>query len=183
MIITAWINPNLISSWDRIAAKSHTLDATPWTMYGLMFDDADHIRFEVAIGGLHIVVDGLTVIPNGSSINLYVNGVPDNSVLQSGAIDTNDMPLSVGRSGFGSNYFNGTIDDVRIYNRSLTAEEILEHYNEGIIEYHRADNNPQDGNVCMGELLDFIASWKYDSTAYPMREMMEAIGLWKVGGC
>ena len=40
---------------------------------------------------------------------------------------------------------------------------------------HRADRNPWNICIDMTELTAFIDSWKYDSTAYPMWEMMEAV--------
>ena len=50
-------------------------------------------------------------------------------------------------------------------------------------QYHRADTN-QDGCITMDEIPAFIDLWHYDSTTYPMREMMEGIALWKSGtGC
>jgi len=36
--------------------------------------------------------------------------------------------------------------------------------------------------VLSRELSAFIDLWKVDSTAYPMREMMQAVGFWK-GTC
>ncbi|MCK5642873.1 MAG: DNRLRE domain-containing protein, partial [Gammaproteobacteria bacterium] len=49
---------------------------------------------------------------------------------------------------------------------------------------HRADTNPQNGCVDTQEILAFISQWHYDSTGYPMREMMEGVTLWKAGtGC
>jgi hypothetical protein len=48
----------------------------------------------------------------------------------------------------------------------------------------RADNNPKDGCIEEHELIPFIDLWKYDSTAYPMGEVMEAVTLWSRGtGC
>lgn len=40
---------------------------------------------------------------------------------------TNDLVLYIGRQADGS-YVNGIIDEVRIYNRALSAEEIKQHY-------------------------------------------------------
>ena len=49
---------------------------------------------------------------------------------------------------------------------------------------HPADNNPANGCVLGNELTAFIALWKQDSTTYPMREMMDAVGFYLAGtGC
>ncbi|MFQ6073542.1 MAG: LamG-like jellyroll fold domain-containing protein, partial [Methanosarcinales archaeon] len=72
---------------------------------------------------------------NSQKIYLYVNGVEvDNKDLPDGfgSLETN-IPVGIGalhRGTFGATteYFNGTIDEVRILNRSLTAEEIKEDY-------------------------------------------------------
>jgi hypothetical protein len=52
-----------------------------------------------------------------------------------------------------------------------------------INDVHRADTSAPFGCVSMSELNAFIALWKADSTATPMREMMGAVSLWKQGGC
>ena len=137
--IAAWINPSSISVYNRIVAKSHTSDAAPWTMYGLMFDDSNHARMEITTGGVQYVLNGQTIIPlntwtfvagtyDGSTMKLYVNGNLDNYASHSGPIDTNSMPLSIARSGFNSNYFKGIIDEVKIWNRSISAGEIQSQY-------------------------------------------------------
>jgi len=60
------------------------------------------------------------------TLNVYVNGALDNGVL-SGAIPTSnlDAPVNanIGRRN-GGFYFNGIVDDVRIYNRALSISEI-----------------------------------------------------------
>ena len=61
---------------------------------------------------------------NGTSLNVYVNGslVSSNVVNNLTSISTNSNPVKIG------GYFNGTIDEVQIWNRSLTADEISELY-------------------------------------------------------
>ena len=50
--------------------------------------------------------------------------------------------------------------------------------------YHRADTNPQNGCIDTDEILAFISLWHYNSTGYPMSEMMEGVALWRAGtGC
>lgn len=64
---------------------------------------------------------------------LYINGALVNSDSQTGTIATNTNGISIGVFG-GYNggrgyYYNGRIGTVRVYNRALTPEEILQNYN------------------------------------------------------
>ena len=65
---------------------------------------------------------------DGSIIRTYFNGVPGGTLSVSGSISTTSDDLRIGNGGSSSLYFNGTIDEVRIWNRSLTADEIKELY-------------------------------------------------------
>jgi FlaG/FlaF family flagellin (archaellin) len=63
---------------------------------------------------------------NGSEMRLYVNGALDNTKPQTGDLafdDTTDVGIGDGPGGAGE-YINGTIDELRILNRSMTDAEI-----------------------------------------------------------
>jgi hypothetical protein len=66
---------------------------------------------------------------NGSSIDIFINAINAGSKLYSFSIPSNSLDLSIAAWQLTS-FFNGTIDDVRIYNRALTNEEILSHYQQ-----------------------------------------------------
>jgi len=69
---------------------------------------------------------------NGSGIALYVDGSLQNSTVASGAVDTQSgqaLFIGVENTTAKTGYFNGTMDDVRIYSRALTAEEINQSMN------------------------------------------------------
>jgi hypothetical protein len=74
---------------------------------------------------------------DGSVAQLYVNGVLENTVPKTGPVLASTAgPLFIGRDqgedGFGGGeFFNGLIDEVEIYNRALTAEEIQAIYDVG----------------------------------------------------
>lgn len=55
---------------------------------------------------------------------LYLNGVSQGSPVGSGNLATNTVPVKIG------NLKDGLIDEVRIYNRALSATEVGEHYNK-----------------------------------------------------
>ena len=48
------------------------------------------------------------------------------------AVADNDYPLWIGKA---DNLWNGTIDEVRIYNHALPSAEIQQHYTQGIAKY------------------------------------------------
>ncbi len=60
---------------------------------------------------------------------MYIDGTYENGASET--LDTTSGALIVGTRAFGSTHFNGLIDEVRIYNRVLTASEILQLYQAG----------------------------------------------------
>jgi Concanavalin A-like lectin/glucanases superfamily len=61
---------------------------------------------------------------DGADIRLYVGGVLAVSAPATGPIGTSTGPLRIGGNGVVSEWFGGQIDDVRVYDRALTPEEI-----------------------------------------------------------
>lgn len=120
---------------------------------------------------------------NGSMAYLYIDGSLAASGARANGLNEATQPLLVGRNSL-SNYFNGQIDEVAIYSRSLTSNEIQSIYSStspiSCGSYHRADTS-QDGCISIEELDAFIARWKLNSLDVTLRELIEAIGLWKKG--
>ncbi len=66
---------------------------------------------------------------SGSRI-LYINGVQVNSDAQTGTISTNSSGMFIGAYGTGTGYFyNGALSICRVYNRVLSAAEVLQNFN------------------------------------------------------
>ena len=61
---------------------------------------------------------------DGSSMRLYVNGVLVSTRAQTGSTAVSTGLLQIGGNGVWGEYFSGAIDEVRIYNRALSAAEI-----------------------------------------------------------
>ena len=61
---------------------------------------------------------------------MYINGVLDGMQPLTGTIDSPNTPIYIGKRG--SWYFNGIIDEVRIYNRALSAAEVQEDFQNGV---------------------------------------------------
>ena len=61
---------------------------------------------------------------DGVTIRLYINGIQEGSMAASIAIATNSLPLSIGAQSDGQRFFQGALDQVRVYNRALSADEV-----------------------------------------------------------
>lgn len=68
---------------------------------------------------------------SSSTMRLYIDGVLDITLVgPTTPIYPSDRNLNVGRwPGGGTQYFNGNISNAKIYNRALTAAEVLQNYN------------------------------------------------------
>jgi len=107
--------------------------------YDLRVDKAGPLRFSINNGDWQYVLATIEegkwyhVVGtyDGSEMRLYVNGELKDTKSVSGSIITNDAPVSIGRLPT-DDYWNGIIDEVRIYNRALSEEEIRALYERGV---------------------------------------------------
>lgn len=88
---------------------------------------------------------------NGSVMKIYVDGVLENSTNYNGTIPTNTDPVWIGRHwnpGNTSNWFNGTIDEVMIFNKGLSGSQIQAIYNNRTDMITRDETNKFDNWYC-----------------------------------
>jgi len=73
---------------------------------------------------------------DGANIRLYINGILAASGSQTASItSTNTTALSIGRDPAGSGYFDGKVDEVKVFNYNLTIQQIRNLFNEGAIRF------------------------------------------------
>jgi glucose/arabinose dehydrogenase/fibronectin type 3 domain-containing protein len=70
---------------------------------------------------------------DGSLQRLWINGVQVATVIISGTIQNTANPLFIGGNVPYGEYFQGLIDDVRVYNRALTQSEIQSDMTVGVL--------------------------------------------------
>jgi len=74
----------------------------------------------------------ITFLRKGSTLYLYVDGKYDNSVSDTTTgTTTNSSPLYIGYQANSTHYFNGYLDDLKIYNYARTSGQIIEDMNAG----------------------------------------------------
>jgi hypothetical protein len=74
----------------------------------------------------------LVAIRNGSSVQTYLNGNLIDATSNSSSILSNssfNFQIGTGYNLGSSRYFNGNISNFKIYNRALSAQEILQNFN------------------------------------------------------
>ena len=130
--VCAWIKTN---SGDEILSWGGDGDGEKWVF---RVRPEGQIRLGVGGGGIigsTIVNDGFwhhvaAVLlndgtPDANDIKLYVDGIEESTTSTSQTINTAiSYKVKIGVFGSSLRYFNGLIDDVRIYNRALSEEEI-----------------------------------------------------------
>ena len=153
---SAGLNPSsayTVHAWIRTSA-SHTNAGIigKWNSYGGSYQG--QYVLQAFKGGVNFIIltptgqyqvteptysDGFwhafTGVWDGSTTAIYKDGILKSQIPCAGGIQTFNQALEIGRyaqgQGGAQNYFNGTIDDVRLYNRALTAQEIQTLYHEG----------------------------------------------------
>jgi len=89
---------------------------------------------------------------SANTLTYYADGSSDGTKMSVSALSDVTASLNIGRRSYvgSEGYFNGTIDEVAIYNRSLSADEILEHYQRGALRLNISVHDCNDAS-CSGE--------------------------------
>ena len=138
--VEAWFNPNTLITpcgWQAIVQKAWTSHVEPYYLYSIGYSNIDYRGFfMLGIEGIFCYLYGLNQIVstgnwyhlvgtyNGAQMKIYVNGMLINSYNQTGTINTAITPLHIGKFTNVNYFFNGIIDEVRIWNYARTQIEI-----------------------------------------------------------
>ncbi len=125
------VSQGILSKWNYGAGKAS---------YLILKISEDNFRFYVSSTGSNAtLIENTTTITSGwnhivgvydgTNIKCYLNGSVDGSTAYSAGLFPNDLNLEIGK--YGSEKYPNAIAQPRIYNRALTAEEVLRNYNSG----------------------------------------------------
>jgi hypothetical protein len=133
--ISLWVyRAGATSDWVRMVGKGDSTNRNygvwygPGISYQVLFQQYD------SSGGVVMQAQSTTAIPvgtwthvavtqTGTTGRIYINGVLDGTATRSGTPATSTDPLTFGYAGF-HGYHYGSMDEVRMYTRALSASEI-----------------------------------------------------------
>ena len=142
--ISLWINSDVsVNEYMDILSK----DGECYNRQFLINQHFDRIRVHVGDNGWFLYYDGekkieenkwyhIVEIYDGNRLLLYINGQIDGPFelhQVAGGVNSSDEPIRIGGGapiGCPPYWFHGIIDEIRIYNRAISLDEIQELFNE-----------------------------------------------------
>lgn len=120
-----------------VASEMQIVDAAPVEFY--LATDGNLVAKVAGVGTVQtfIVTPGLkngnwhyvVVTDDGASIALYIDGQPRaSSGTLAGGASVTDATIYVGRTGAGTGYFDGVLDEVAVYDAALSPERVYAHF-------------------------------------------------------
>ena len=137
--LSAWVYPTEISDYNFIAGATSG-NSYRYHAYSLLIYNSEYIMVGSNGTNSDTVMSISTVtsnewthivgVYNGTTQKIYINGILDitESTAYNHTFRTSNFRIGRANTIF---FFDGSIDDVRIYNRALSAEEVRYHYNKG----------------------------------------------------
>jgi PKD repeat protein len=133
MTLEAWVYPTASTSTPATLLMKEASGTASYRIYSNISGAGP--TSAVNIGGAGKILSSGSKLPvnawshvaatyDGATHKLYVDGKLVKSAPQTGSIDTSTGKLRIGGNSIWGYYFAGYIDEVRIYNRALSAAEI-----------------------------------------------------------
>jgi hypothetical protein len=187
--LEAWVNWNVLTNVQRVFSYAgpgfHGIGFGLNTATGLRFTTYGVQDYNLTLGTplepgtwYHLVG-----VANGGTFYFYINGALVGSIASTGAgiAPTIPSPFAIGRNPEGAiEAVNGTIDEPAVYNRALTADEILTHYSLGAYGTTTppfVTRDPAGGSIVVGTSttlsgtilgsLPMTFQWKKDGVNVP----------------
>ncbi len=136
--VMGWIKPGLLNTREFLATK--------WNGFSVELNSSNQAVSSVYIDGIQRTTPASLALTNNTwthlaftydstskTLNTYINGNQEIKSLVLSGLSTYSMSVSTNNLRIGSYstyYWNGLIDEVKVYNRALSASEILNQYNE-----------------------------------------------------
>jgi hypothetical protein len=130
--LEAWVRPVNVNDWQTVIIKERPGQLS-YALYSSIHTrrPSAHVYTtgDMALEGPSalptLTWSHLAMTWDGLTMRIYVNGSQVASSALAGAAVTSASPLRIGGNGIWNEWFNGALDDVRVYNRALTPAQII----------------------------------------------------------
>jgi chitodextrinase len=180
MTLEAWVDPNAFThSWDVLLMKAQPNDLV-YALYAQ--SNLNSPAGLIYSNGVEHTLTGTSPLPtgawsflaasyDGSSLKLYLNGTLVSQLSYTGAITVSTGPFTIGGNNVWNEWFSGLIDNVRVYNRALSAAELQTDMTTPIASAAAAPANSSppliSGSANVGSILSSsTGSWSGSPTSY-----------------
>jgi hypothetical protein len=169
--IDAWVKPTSSGHPRPILQKRSSANVGGYTFEttNSPFDPVNGLQFGIWIGGtLRLLQTPANVLTNstwqhvaatydGTVMKIYVNGVEQASLAQTGAIDAVTDPIVIGRNVVvPADAWDGLIDEIELLNRALSSNEVAAIFNAG---------SAGKCKPCVTPPLGLVSWWSGDGNA------------------
>jgi hypothetical protein len=135
-----WIRNNDVSITQRIFAQGNFGSDSAGNNFSLQIFNSTVRGIIGSLGSGQFVGTGVSILSNtwtkvdlilgSGKLDLYINGVIKQSDITSSTIGISSYIINIAtRANNASEFFSGIITNLQIYNRALSASEILQNYN------------------------------------------------------
>ena len=175
MTAEAWVNPSALGN----AYRAVVFREQPGNeVYALYADQAGAASAQLPTGEVYVGgykdangASGLALNSwthlaetyDGSSVRLYVNGTLVSTTAAPGSFSSSSQPLRIGGDSIWGEYFSGLIDEVRVYNRPLSAAEIQQDMASSISPSDTQAPTAPGNLAASGSLSSASLSWSASS--------------------
>jgi PKD repeat protein len=184
MTMSAWVFPTTTSGVRDILIKEGA-NVDIYNLYARNWRGRPESN--VFVGGANRVAEGTALPANvwthvagtydGTTLRLFINGVQTTSSKLSGSIATSTGPLRIGGNSMWGEFFQGYIDEVRVYNRALTQAEIALDTKKAVVNLvmstspDRSNPVPLNGLTVSGKVYIYYAHISPDAASNPVQSV------------
>ncbi|MFN3404694.1 MAG: LamG-like jellyroll fold domain-containing protein [Cytophagaceae bacterium] len=166
--VAAWVMPSGLAANNPIVSKHSNPSG-----FELALDNTGRVVFR---GGSGFITSFSSITPSawnfiaasvsGGNVKIYINGQLDATGTVGGAI-TSSFPLTIGKSASLTQFFNGLIDDVKVFGTTLTDAQVAS-------LYPRVTIATSNTTRCIGDNVTFTSSLQ-NVTGTPLYQ-------WRING-
>lgn len=184
--LEAWVKPSTPTSWTTILFK----EAVGGMSYGLYGSDGGGSNLNACIGEDCIYAAAIgpdewshvAFTFDGDDLRLFINGVLAAEQEQIAAVSPSGDPLRIGGNNVWGEYFEGTIDEVRVHDTALTTSQIRDDRDVSIA--HHPDvtdpsvtvDSPEDEST-VGGFLDLEADASDDRGVREVQFFVDSVAV------